>query len=139
MMQYRRFGRTELQMPVFSCGGMRYQFKWKDMPVWLIPKGNQHNLEATIRRAIDLGINHIETARGYGTSEMQLGKILPKLPRDQLIVQTKVSPRRSGVRQRSRVHVSSVTYEEPLIQSLNLALCFSLTHSRAVTVVYYLT
>jgi predicted aldo/keto reductase-like oxidoreductase len=93
MMQYRRFGRTELQMPVFSCGGMRYQFKWKDMPAWLIPQDNQRNLEATIRRSIELGINHIETARGYGTSEMQLGKILPKLPREQLIVQTKISPK----------------------------------------------
>jgi predicted aldo/keto reductase-like oxidoreductase len=93
MMQYRRFGRTELHMPVFSCGGMRYQFKWKDMPAWLIPKDNQRNLEATIRRSIDVGINHIETARGYGTSEMQLGKILPKFPRDQLIIQTKVSPK----------------------------------------------
>ncbi|MEQ8957648.1 MAG: aldo/keto reductase [Coleofasciculus sp. C2-GNP5-27] len=93
MMQYRRFGRTELHMPVFSCGGMRYQFKWKDMPAWLIPKGNQRNLEATIRRSIEVGINHIETARGYGTSEMQLGKILPKFPRDQLIVQTKISPK----------------------------------------------
>ncbi|WP_446378515.1 aldo/keto reductase [Coleofasciculus sp. D1-CHI-01] len=92
-MQYRRFGRTELQIPVFSCGGMRYQFKWKDMPAWLIPKDNQHNLEATIRRSIEVGINHIETARGYGTSEMQLGKILPKFSRDQLIVQTKVSPK----------------------------------------------
>ncbi len=63
------------------------------MPAWLIPKDNQHNLEATIRRSIEVGINHIETARGYGTSEMQLGKILPKFSRDQLIVQTKVSPK----------------------------------------------
>src|SRR5207249_4114829 len=39
------------------------------------------------------GINHFETARGYGTSEMQLGKILPRLPREKIIVQTKVSPR----------------------------------------------
>jgi predicted aldo/keto reductase-like oxidoreductase len=92
MMQYRRFGRTELQMPVLSCGGMRYQFKWQDVPGWQIPKDNQQNLEATIRHSIDVGINHIETARGYGTSEMQLGRILPTFPRDQLIVQTKVSP-----------------------------------------------
>lgn len=91
-MQYRRFGRTELQMPVLSCGGMRYQFKWQDVPWWKIPKDQQRNLEATIRRAIEVGINHIETARGYGTSEMQLGWILPKLPREQLIVQTKVVP-----------------------------------------------
>ena len=93
MMQYRRFGRTQLQMPVFSCGGMRYQFKWQDVPAWQIPKDNQRNLEATIRRSLEVGINHIETARGYGTSEMQLGQILPRLLRDQLIVQTKVSPK----------------------------------------------
>ena len=91
-MQYRRFGRTELQMPVFSCGGMRYQYKWQDLPQSDIPEANQRNLEATIRRSFELGINHIETARGYGSSEMQLGKILPQLPREKLIFQTKVSP-----------------------------------------------
>jgi uncharacterized protein len=41
---------------------------------------------------MELGINHIETARGYGTSEMQLGNILPKLPREKIIIQTKVAP-----------------------------------------------
>jgi hypothetical protein len=91
-MKYRRFGRTELAMPVISCGGMRYQFKWQDVPPQDIPAENQDNLEATIRRALDLGINHIETARGYGSSEMQLGRLLPTLPRDKMIVQTKVAP-----------------------------------------------
>ena len=91
-MKYRRFGRTELSMPVFSCGGMRYQFKWQDVPPQDIPAENQDNLEATIRRAVEVGINHIETARGYGSSEMQLGRILPTFPRDKIIVQTKVAP-----------------------------------------------
>jgi predicted aldo/keto reductase-like oxidoreductase len=95
-MLYRRFGRTELQMPVFSCGGMRYQFKWQDVSPGEIPQDNQDNLEATIQRAIEVGINHIETARGYGTSEMQLGKILPKFQRDKLIVQTKINPVANG-------------------------------------------
>jgi hypothetical protein len=89
----RRFGRTGLQMPVFSCGGMRYQHAWNDAPESEIPGDNQANLEATIRHALDLGIHHIETARGYGTSEFQLGKILPRLPRDRMIVQTKIGPR----------------------------------------------
>ncbi len=86
----RRFGRTQLQMPVFSCGGMRYQHKWQDVPWSEVPAEGQANLEATIRRSLELGLNHIETARGYGSSEMQLGRILPTLPREQLIVQTKV-------------------------------------------------
>jgi len=47
-----------------------------------VPRANQVNLEACIHRALELGINHIETARAYGTSEMQLGNVLPKLPRD---------------------------------------------------------
>lgn len=60
-MEYRRFGRTELAMPVFSCGGMRYQYQWQDTSEDKIPLDNQQNLEATIEQALALGINHIET------------------------------------------------------------------------------
>ena len=91
-MKYRRFGKTELQMPVFSCGGMRYQHKWEDISPSEVPDDGQANLEATIQRSLELGINHIETARGYGSSEMQLGFLLPKLPRNEIVVQTKVPP-----------------------------------------------
>jgi predicted aldo/keto reductase-like oxidoreductase len=97
-MNYRRFGRTDLQMPVISCGGMRYQHAWKDAPPAEIPPTNQANLEACIHRSLELGINHIETARGYGTSEMQLGWVLPKLPREKLIVQTKVAPQATAAK-----------------------------------------
>lgn len=79
-------------MPVLSCGGMRFQHSWDDLPWEQIPPESQRNVEDTVRRALDLGINHIETARGYGTSEVQLGRILPGLPRDRMIVQTKVAP-----------------------------------------------
>lgn len=79
-------------MPVLTCGGMRCQHKWSDEPPESVPANNQANLEKTIRRAIELGINHFETARGYGTSEMQLGRVLPQLPREKIIVQTKIAP-----------------------------------------------
>ena len=88
-MLYRRFGRTELQMPVFTCGGMRFQHSWQDEKP---TEESQKNLEATVEHALELGSNHIETARGYGTSEEQLGLILPRLPRQKIIVQTKVGP-----------------------------------------------
>jgi hypothetical protein len=89
-MKYRRFGKTEFQMPVISCGGMRYQQSWKtDDPVG---EESQRNLEACILHAFELGVNHIETARGYGTSEYQLSKVIPKLPREKLLLQTKVGP-----------------------------------------------
>ena len=91
-MQYRRFGRTDLQMPVLSTGGMRYQDGWKDKPLDEVDADGQRNLEATIARSIELGINHIETARGYGVSERQLGVVLPQYDRDKLIVQTKIGP-----------------------------------------------
>lgn len=89
-MEYRRFGRTELKIPVISAGGMRFQQSWKSTDT-ITPEG-QANVEACARKALDLGINHFETARGYGTSEEQLGRILPGLPRDEIIVQTKVGP-----------------------------------------------
>src|SRR5260370_20935420 len=91
-MKYRRFGRTELAMPVISCGGMRYQFKWQDVDPGDVPQANQENLEATIHRALELGINHIETARGYGSSQMQLCARLPSPPPNKILAQTKVAP-----------------------------------------------
>ncbi|MGA1199758.1 MAG: aldo/keto reductase, partial [Candidatus Latescibacterota bacterium] len=56
------------------------------------PYGHIIEQRDTIHRALELGINHIETARGYGTSEMQLGCVLPKLKRDDMMIQTKVAP-----------------------------------------------
>jgi predicted aldo/keto reductase-like oxidoreductase len=91
-MEYRRFGKTKLSMPVFSCGGMRYQYKWQDLQRSEIPEDNQRNLEATIKKSLEIGINHLETARFYGSSEIQLGQILPKLSREKLIIQTKIFP-----------------------------------------------
>jgi len=91
-MKYKRFGKTELQMPVISCGGMRYQHKWDDIPWDEVPKEGQENLECTIERAMELGINHIETARGYGSSEMQLGFALKNFDRQSIILQTKAAP-----------------------------------------------
>jgi uncharacterized protein len=95
-MKYRRFGKTGLDLPVISCGGMRFQFKWEDVDPREIPAEGQANVEQIVHRAFELGINHFETARGYGSSEMQLGYVLPKLPRDRIIVQTKVAPKPSA-------------------------------------------
>ncbi|MEO0475010.1 MAG: aldo/keto reductase, partial [Planctomycetota bacterium] len=91
-MRYRRFGRTELNMPVISTGGMRYQDGWTDKPLSEVDPKVHENLIATIDRSIQVGINHIETARGYGVSERQLGTVLPNYPREDLIVQTKIGP-----------------------------------------------
>ncbi|CAM9354091.1 unnamed protein product, partial [Sphacelaria rigidula] len=42
---------------------------------------------------MELGINHFETAMGYGTSEIQFGHALKKHDRSSFILQTKISPK----------------------------------------------
>jgi predicted aldo/keto reductase-like oxidoreductase len=86
--KYQRFGRTNLDISVFSLGGMRFQESWlrgaETSPT------SQKKLEATLDRALELGINHVETARGYGTSEAQLGPALARHPRDRFFLQSKI-------------------------------------------------
>jgi predicted aldo/keto reductase-like oxidoreductase len=69
---------------------MRYQQSWNRSAS--VSEASQRSLEATIDRALALGINHIETARGYGTSEAQLGVALARHPRSSFLLQTKVGP-----------------------------------------------
>lgn len=81
-MRFRRFGKTELQTSVFSLGMMRCLT-------------SAEVAQQTIERAIALGINHIETARGYGNSEQYLGTALQRgvgVPREQLCITTKIPP-----------------------------------------------
>lgn len=90
-MQYRRFGKTNLRLSVFSLGTMRYLAS---------PENAWHIIE----KAIVLGINHVETARGYGKSEEYLGEAMSSsgslrvyaigLPvkRSQVHITTKIPP-----------------------------------------------
>lgn len=80
-MRYRRFGKTDLPLSVFSLGTMRCL-------------ASEEVAEQTLRRAVALGINHLETARGYGRSEQFLGLALQSLnlSRDRLYITTKIPP-----------------------------------------------
>jgi hypothetical protein len=98
-----RFGKTNLQISIITLGCMRFQQRWGDTVQNMnqVYSDCQDNLVAILRRAIvDLGINHIETARGYGCSELQLGCAFQQLfasgevQRQDLIIQTKVGPRK---------------------------------------------
>ena len=89
----RRFGRTELSIPLLSLGGMRFQQSWTDLPADQIQPESQDNLETTLQRAIQKGFHHIETARHYGSSERQIGWALPRCPDPARILQSKVPPR----------------------------------------------
>jgi predicted aldo/keto reductase-like oxidoreductase len=78
-MRYRRFGKTNLSLSVFSLGTMRCLT-------------SAANFEQTLHQAIAVGINHIETASSYGNSEDYLGDCLQGLPREKLYVTTKLPP-----------------------------------------------
>ena len=65
---------------------------WQDVATEDIELTQQRKLQQIIARALALGINHIETARGYGSSERQLGLILKEYDRKDLILQSKVVP-----------------------------------------------
>lgn len=92
MLPTRRFGRTELAMPVLSLGCMRFQQSWTDLPSDQITDASQANLRALLEKAVPAGFHHIETARHYGTSERQLGWLLDQVPDPRRILQTKVPP-----------------------------------------------
>ena len=86
----RRFGRTGLAMPVLSAGFMRAMQSWQDVDDERIDPTSQETMLAVAREALRRGIDHFETARGYGSSERQLGRVLQEVDRDRVILQTKV-------------------------------------------------
>lgn len=79
-------------MPLITCGGMRFQYKWKDLKADQIPIEAQQKLQSAMEYALECGVTHFETARGYGSSEVQMGQVLPAMERDRILVQTKVGP-----------------------------------------------
>ncbi|MDJ0733887.1 MAG: aldo/keto reductase [Nostocaceae cyanobacterium] len=95
-MRYRRFGKTNLQLSVLSLGTMRYL-------------ASAENAYQTIQEAIALGINHLETARGYGKSEEFLGNAIAAglpVPRSQLYVTSKIPPTASADNMRRCINES---------------------------------
>lgn len=93
-MQYRRFGRTNLQLSVITLGGMRYHDGWSAPPDQLTGRMIEQCADM-VRRSLALGINHIETAKGYGKSEHCYGRVLNQelhVPRDSYYLMTKGAP-----------------------------------------------
>ena len=88
-MEYRRLGRTNLRVSLLGLGsGGRSQL------------GQAHGVEqagitAIVRRALDLGVNMIDTSPDYGDSEALLGNALAGVPRDSYVMCTKFWPVRN--------------------------------------------
>ncbi len=87
-MERRRCGRADLELSAlglgcWSFGGGSY---WGEC--------SQQAVDAVVRRSLDLGINYFDPAEAShaGRSEEALGRALKGLPRERLIIGTKVSP-----------------------------------------------
>ncbi len=79
-MQYRTIPKSGVKLSVISFGGMRIPTK-DGVP--------EDEAIATVRRAIELGVNYLETAPGYGNSEILIGKALQDGWREKTYLSTK--------------------------------------------------
>lgn len=82
-MEYRQFGKTEIQIPVITFGG------WA-IGGWYWGGTDEELSIKTIQKAIDLGINCIDTAPvyGFGLGEEIVGKAI-RGKRNEVIIATK--------------------------------------------------
>jgi len=82
-MEYRRCGRSGLQLPAVSLGF------WQSLG----DAGNEDLCRRCCYYAFDHGVTHFDLANNYGVppgnSEIVVGRILKDLPRDELIISTK--------------------------------------------------
>ena len=85
-MRYRPLGRSGISVSEIGYGAWGIGgFMW-------IGATEDESVRA-LHRAIDLGVNFIDTARGYGDSERIVGKVVREHRRDDLYVATKVPPK----------------------------------------------
>ena len=89
---FRRFGRTNLKIPVLSLGGMRFQQSWNHLDSSEITLKQRNKVDNLLKLANKYGFKHIETALHYGTSELELGIAINNSYRESIILQTKIPP-----------------------------------------------
>jgi diketogulonate reductase-like aldo/keto reductase len=59
---------------------------------WYLDRGDRKAAIAALRRGIDLGMTHIDTAEMYGDAELVIADAIAGLPRDKLFLVSKVLP-----------------------------------------------
>jgi L-galactose dehydrogenase len=82
-MEFRRFGRTNLQVSLvgLGSGGPSQLGQTSGMP--------EEQSVAVVRRALDLGINLIDTSAEYLESEVLIGRVIEDVPRESVVLATK--------------------------------------------------
>jgi len=83
-MEKRTLGRTSLEVSVLGMGGL-----------FISKVGGRGRDEAceAIRRALELGVNYVDSAPTYADSEEVLGMALEGIPRDSYYISTKIGGR----------------------------------------------
>lgn len=88
-MEFTTLGRTGMRVSVvgMGCGGASRLGQ---------SYGNSEEQSiAVVRRALELGINYIDTAEAYRTEEI-VGKAIAGVPRDEIVLSTKKGPYKDG-------------------------------------------
>jgi aryl-alcohol dehydrogenase-like predicted oxidoreductase len=85
-MEYRKLGRTGLEVSEIGYGA------WGIGGSMWIGAEEDESLRA-LHRAVELGVNFIDTARGYGESERIVGRFVREHRGDPIYVATKVPPK----------------------------------------------
>lgn len=83
---------------------------------------NRERAFATLRRALEVGINHIETARGYGESENLIGAALREgvIQRDAFYLTTKIAPTSSAAEFRAALDDSMLRMGVDRVDNLDI-------------------
>ncbi|RUT35007.1 aldo/keto reductase [Arsenicitalea aurantiaca] len=91
-MDYVKLGRTGLEVSRLCLGCMSYGEPGRGQHPWTL---DEETSRPFFRQALDAGINFFDTANAYsdGTSEEFLGRALKDIPRDEVVVATKVHNR----------------------------------------------
>ena len=87
-------------MPLRPCGAQGLQLSAIGLGCWSFGGGDywgaqdQKDVDAVVRAAVDGGLNYFDTAEAYneGRSEEALGLALRGLPRERVVIGSKVSP-----------------------------------------------
>ena len=88
-MDYRTFGRTGLEVSVVGLGA------GGPSRLGVSTGRSEQESIAVVRRALELGINYIDTAEAYGTEEI-VGKAIRGVDRDSIVLSTKKGAYRKG-------------------------------------------
>jgi len=89
-MEYRQFGRSKVKVSVVGMGTYIDLLPSLAASFLNYQSGRQEKI-AALKKGIELGINLIDTAEGYGT-EANVAEAIKSYKRDELFIATKVGP-----------------------------------------------